>query len=183
MDDYHHIVRDFYTQTYNLFHDKKIDTNNPRTFLLIILDILHSIGHAKASKDIVDEQTLGQDILNFEVPQFAISSIFSYFKPKNDIQKIDIITTKNRISLFCLTLKKYNDVSKNKQTPHLLQHFYYQVKNDLQLVLPDNYDNCVFDESKYAFTELDQLINGFQALVYADDETIQQWVCQLYVRK
>jgi len=179
-DDYNNITRDFYFHMNDIFHDKKLDISVPHTFLMQILDILRSIAHAKALRDITNEQHLGQEIINLELPQSMITSIFSYFRPKNGVHNADSRLMKNRISLFCLMLKKYNLLSNNKQTPHPLHYFYYQIKNDLQLALPDNYTNTVFDERIYAFIELDQLVNDFQTLVCADDESIEQLINEHY---
>lgn len=181
-DDYYNgyknVTHDFYTQMHAILHDKMMDIYNPANCVMDMLDMLHFIAHAKESGDITDEKQLGQDIINFQLPQSNIDPILNFFRPNS--YHVDIANTKKRISAFCLFLNKYNNLRKDKSTPYLLQHIYYQIKNDLQLALPDNYNNCAFDESKYAFKELNGLINDFQMLVLADDESIKKLVDEYY---
>jgi len=177
-NSYNDLKRIFYDKAHNLLFIKKIcnQYNQGSNDLYDLLEIVDQIktNHKKQEMD------LGYDILMFKDTEQDVLQILNYLIIGVNYYDID---KRNPISLFCKLIKKYNDDQHNKITPTDEQCFCYQLYKNLDFTLPDSFDSTLFDENKYAFTELLTLFDNIVKLKQYSDANVQIFVDKLYAKK
>jgi hypothetical protein len=164
---YTDLKNDFYNRAYDLLQDGL--SFDVRSKSNDIYNLLHIIEKAKINKDIDQERNLGDGIINTKP-----KAVLDWFIDE------DLNSTKNRISLFCIFIEKYNRARGNKKIPTGEQYDCYCLQQKIDLAFPDSFNSTLFDKNIYAFTEFEQLTSDTQKLMNSDDETVQQSVDQIY---
>ena len=174
------VIEDYFSGSYtNLteeFHKKASDLFLYGGSLQELYNLVQIIDRAKTLRDIQKEKNLGYAILAFEPP-----IIESFFKQLNVDHSISDI--KNRISLLCLLIKKYNQSRGSKTTPTGKQNVCYKLVKDLDLALPDSFNNNLFDQNCYAFEEFEQLKTETATLMNSEEQTVHNCVTIRYPQK
>jgi hypothetical protein len=167
------LKNEFYDKAYNVL----LHNNNAQD----IYHLIQIIDKAKTSKNIHQESNLANAILNFdfEPTKTITAQVMRLFEESHST-----INIKNRISVFCSLVAKYNDLRLTKITPTPRQYKAYLLKKQLDIPLPDSvYKAHLLDDNSYAFTAFKQLIENTNILIKSDDKNVQKCVAQLYPQK
>lgn len=159
---YKNLNNEFYTTAYNYLLNEK-SLNN-------LYSLLQIISKAKELREIHDENDLVVYINSVNKP--TKGQIFGWFSSSHSDDNV-----KNRITLLCKEIKKYNKARDYKLTPTIAQYYTYYVKRFINIPLPENtYNSAHLDETFYAFEEFEQLRNDTTILIeLSADEVNEQY--------
>ena len=139
---------------------------------------IQRINTAKESHFIEEEKDFGYAMLTYK-PSISIN--YNNFMSTPISRSYSSADIKNRISLFCSLIEKYNQTRADKITPSIAQYDAYLLHKQINFIpFPDSFDNTLFDENHYAFKEQEELIKTTTTLLEASDEDVQQWTNNLY---
>lgn len=158
---YKNLKNEFYENAYNyLLNDSSLENLYP------LLQIIHK---AKELREIHDEN----DLIAYITPENrpVKAQIISFFNSSHSDESI-----KNRITLLCKLIEKYNTTRDYKLTPTVAQLQAYYVKRFLNIPLPEPIcNNAHLDDTFYAFEEFQQLgINTEKLIKLTVDEVNEQ---------
>lgn len=168
-----------YVNLRNEFYHKAYDLLINSALLSNMYNLLIMLNKAKKGGDIQKETDLGRAMLNFDpTPETIMEKITDFWN-----KKYRAIDTKNRISLLCDLIEKYNNTDPHKQRPANLQWICYDDYKKLDLALPDFPKSTLFDEKQWAFDAFEQLQRNISALIKSDEQTVQLCVNHVYYEK
>lgn len=164
------LKNEFYNKAYKLLinNGNTLDLYN----LLLIIKMTKKLGAIQKESD------LGRAILTFDPTETIAGKIVNFFDTH-----YCTIDTKNRISLFCELIEKYNNAQPHKERPSGRQFFCYNEQKELDLALPDFFDSRLFDENIYALDEFGQFRNNVIKLMNSDNHSVQLCVDHVYHSK
>ncbi len=157
---------DFYATAYGLQYPCY-----QNTYLFIAL-----IERIKSIEKENDEKTMFSKILNYQPKPKE----FFGFKYGSSVDTHLISTSiKNTIALMYRCVEQYHTERGDKITPTSTQHKAYLAFKRLDILLPDNFDKSVFDETQYAFKEFETFTDHMATIHSAGDADLEQSVKKL----
>ena len=159
----------------NQFYDKAYRVLFNNNTITDLYNLLEFVDAAKKAKDIDDENNLAYGIIGFNLPQSINHKMHQCWN-----EHYFTTHTKNRITLLCALLKKYNDTRRKKINPTNTQQLAYRLLKDCNLAVPQSWKCAYLSNKYYAFVELTELIQNIKILKQASNTEIQNNITTLY---